>query len=230
MKKVIILLGAPGSGKGTQAKKIVEKHDYGHISTGDLLRALDANPNAEPEDKKMLANMKAGKLVADKLIYKLAFQEIEKYLNQGNGVVLDGAIRNLDQAKKYQEFFTEKNLAKDVLVLEIALSDEESFNRLTQRRMCVACGEIIPWIPATYSLTVCPKCGGEIKPRPDDSEEVIKKRIIDQGNEAIRGILDYYNKRGVLKRVDGGKTMEEVEKEIGRLLVNSNCLPAGLEG
>ena len=96
-------MGVPGSGKGTQAKKIAQKYGYGHISTGDLLRALDADANGNPEDKQKLAEMKSGKLVSDDLIYKLAFQEMDKYLDAGQGVVLDGAIRNVEQAKKYQE-------------------------------------------------------------------------------------------------------------------------------
>ena len=108
MKKVIILLGIPGSGKGTQAKLLVQKYGYGHISTGDLLRALQADAKADAKDKQMLADMKAGKLVADELIYKLAFAEMEKYLNAGNGVVLDGAIRSVEQAKAYQQFFADK--------------------------------------------------------------------------------------------------------------------------
>ena len=76
MKKIIILMGVPGSGKGTQARILKQKFNYGHISTGDLLRALDADPDGDFDDKKMLADMKAGKVVADDLIYKLAFKEI----------------------------------------------------------------------------------------------------------------------------------------------------------
>ena len=96
-------MGVPGSGKGTQARKLVQKYNYGHISTGDLLRALDNDENADKQDKQKLADMKAGKLVADDLIYKLAFAEMDKYLDAGQGVILDGAIRNVEQAKKYQE-------------------------------------------------------------------------------------------------------------------------------
>ena len=218
MKKIIIFLGPPGSGKGTQAKKVAEKFGYGHISTGDLLRALDADAGGDPADKKMLAEMKAGKLVADTLIYKLAFREIEKYLDRGLGVVLDGAIRNVEQANKYREFFISNNLEDEVLVIEIALTDEESFNRLTKRRVCVNCGEIIPWLPATYDLTACPKCGGELKTRRDDDPKVIKKRITEQGNTAIAPIADYYDKLGVLQKVDGMGTIEEVEQNISKVL------------
>jgi len=222
MKKIVILMGVPGSGKGTQAKKLSAKYGYGHISTGDLLRALGADENVDPNDKQMLADMKAGKLVTDSLIYKLAFAEIEKYLNNNAGVVLDGAIRNLDQAKEYQKFFEEKEIADEVVVVEVALSDEESFNRLTKRRMCVDCGEIIPWLESTKDLTTCPKCEGEIKPRQDDNEEVIKKRIVEQGNSAIKEIMEYYEGLGIVEKIDGSKTIDEVESAIERKLVTSN--------
>lgn len=211
-------MGVPGSGKGTQAKKIVKKYGYGHISTGDLLRALDKDPDADPEDKQMLEDMRSGKLVADKLIYKLAFQEIEKYFDQDTGVVLDGAIRNLTQAKKYQDYFEEKKLTQEILVIEVALSDQESFDRLTKRRICVDCDEVVPWVPATYDLTACPKCEGELKPRNDDDPEIVKQRITDQGNEAIAPILDYYKDLGLLVSIDGSLSIDEVEEKIEEVI------------
>jgi len=218
MKRIIIFLGPPGSGKGTQAKKVAAKFEYGHISTGDLLRALEADVNGDPEDKKLLADMKAGKLVADDLIYKLSFAEIEKYLSLGQGVVLDGAIRSVAQAQKYQEFFESKGLESEVAAVEIALSDEEAFNRLTKRRVCSACGEIIPWLPTTQNLTACPKCGGDLVVRHDDDPAVIEKRIAEQGNAALTPILKYYDELGVLTKVDGMGAIEEVESEISKLL------------
>jgi adenylate kinase len=218
MKKIISLMGVPGSGKGTQAKKIAKNYGYGHLSTGDLLRALAKDENADPEDKKKLEEMKAGKLVSDDLIFKLAFKEIEKYLEENKGVVLDGAIRNLDQAKKYQEFFTDKNVADEVVVVEVALKDETSFNRLTKRRVCSACGFILPYTKDNELLTACPDCKGELIIRKDDDPEVIKKRIIEQGNDAIKDILDYYNNLNLLVKVDGEKSIDEVEIEIKEVL------------
>ncbi|KKP59649.1 MAG: Adenylate kinase [Candidatus Magasanikbacteria bacterium GW2011_GWC2_34_16] len=218
MHKIIILIGPPGSGKGTQAKKIANKYNYGHISTGDLLRALDADPEGNLADKQMLAEMKSGKLVSDVLIYKLAFKEIKKFLDNNQGVVLDGAIRNVAQAQAYQKFFTDNGGDKEVQAIEVALDDEESFNRLTKRRICEACGEIIPWLAATRDLTVCPKCGGNLVTRSDDDESVIRKRIIEQGNTALKPILDYYANLNLLNKVDGMKEIEEVEKDIERLL------------
>jgi len=218
MKKIVILIGAPGSGKGTQAKKIAEEYHYGHISTGDLLRALDKDPNGNLEDKKMLADMKAGKLVADVLIYKLAFHEMDKYFNAGQGVVLDGAIRNVEQAEEYQKYFVNKKMENEVTAIEIALTDEESFNRLTKRRVCKKCGEIIPWLAATKDLTVCPKCGGELEVRKDDNEEIIRKRIVEQGNLALKPIVEYYKKPGVLQVIDGMKDIEGVWQEIKNIM------------
>ncbi|TAN34060.1 hypothetical protein EPN28_00945 [Patescibacteria group bacterium] len=218
MKKVIILIGPPGSGKGTQAKRLAAKHNYGHISTGDLLRALASDPFAPAEDKQALEKMKSGALVADDLIYKLAFRAMDKFLDNGQGVVLDGAIRNLEQAKKYQEYFTEKDLAGEVLAVEVALTDEESFNRLTKRRACKECGEIIPWLESTMDITVCPRCGGELVLRADDTETVIRERIANQGNVALAPILEFYDEFEALKKIDGMKSIEEVEKEIEKTL------------
>lgn len=220
MKKIIILIGPPGSGKGTQAKKIATKYNYGHISTGDLLRVLEADVNGEPAEKEALADMKAGRLVADWLIYRLAFREIDKYLGNNQGVVLDGAIRNIAQAKKYQEYFKDKGIEDEIMVLEVALTDEESFNRLARRRICESCKEIIPWLDSTKNLVTCPKCAGQLIVRQDDGDEVIRQRIAKQGNQASQPILDYYQVLGVLKRVDGNRTIEQVEEEIN-LVINS---------
>ncbi len=219
MKKIIILIGPPGSGKGTQAKRLAAKYHYGHISTGDLLRVLDADPAGAPEEKKALAEMKQGKLVADWLIYRLSFRAMDKFLSAGQGVVLDGAIRNAAQAGEYQKYFTDKKMADEVAAVEVALTDEESFNRLTKRRMCWQCGELIPWLPATRDLTACPKCGGELIARQDDSAEVVKKRILEQGNAALRPIVEYYRNLGILRVVDGMKDIEGVWSEIKRALI-----------
>jgi adenylate kinase len=231
MKKIIILIGPPGSGKGTQAKIIAQKYHYGHISTGDLLRALATNNNVANDEKEALENMKKGELVPDWLIYRLAFNKIDEYFKNNQGIVLDGAIRTVEQAKKYFEFFQslfapmdtkpeagKQKVISKMLAIEVSLSDEESFNRLTKRRICQKCSEIIPYLDSTKNLTVCPKCGGQLATRKDDNEEIIKQRIIEQGNVVLKPILDYYDQLGVLERVDGGKSIEEVEEEIENLL------------
>lgn len=218
MKKIIIFIGPPGSGKGTQAKLLAKKYNYGHISTGDLLRALLAQGTADEKEHQALSEMKAGKLVPDWLIYKLAFQAIEEFFANGQGVILDGAIRNVEQAKEYQKFFAQKGLEKEVEAVEVELPDEESYNRITKRRICSKCGEIIPWLPATKNIKVCPKCGGELIARQDDSEDVIRKRILEQGNTALAPIAAFYKKLGLLKTTDGMKDIKQVTEDLENLL------------
>jgi len=218
MNKILIFIGPPGSGKGTQAKLLAKKYGYKHISTGDLFRALAVDQNASEKEKQALEEMKTGKLVPDWLVYSLAFKEIKKNLDADVGVVLDGAIRNLEQAKEYQKFFEENNWGNEVQAVEVALFDDESFNRLTKRRICSRCGEIIPYLSANKNLNSCPKCGGELVFRKDDNEEVIKERIDLQGNKTLRPILDYYSHNGVLSSVDGMKGIDEVEMEIQKVI------------
>ena len=197
MKRIIILFGVPGSGKGTQAKKLAERYHYSHISTGDLLRALDTDPNADPADREKLANMKAGKLVAHDLIYKLAFREIENSLVANKGVVLDGAIRGVEQAEAFQHFFEKKGAASDVLAIEIHIADEMVMRRLQTRLEMFG------------------------KERPDDDPKIMRERLREQGNAAIKPILDYYDSLGVLRRVDGEPPIEAVEAEIEKIIAES---------
>ena len=186
------MIGPPGSGKGTQAKKIAAKHDFAHLSSGDLLRSLAQKTELNSLEKEAIEQMKSGQLVSDKLIYSLVFSEIEKSISTGKGVVLDGAIRNLEQARGFQDFFKEKNLAAEVLALEVALSDKDSLERLTKRR--------------------------DLENRQDDDIKIIKERIAKQGNKAMAPIVKFYEKLGVLQKIDGNQTIEDVEKDIDKTL------------
>lgn len=190
MKKIIVLLGIPGSGKGTQAKLIAENYNYTHISTGNLFRAILADENADEKIVKAVEGIKEGKMVADDIVYKLAFAEIEKKMKESDGVVLDGAVRNLDQAEAYNEFFKANGWQNDIMALEIELTDETAIERLLKRH----------------------------EGREDDNRGIIIKRMEDQGNSKIRPIVDYYKKLGILKVVDGSKDIEEVTKEIKEML------------
>jgi adenylate kinase len=212
MKKIIIFIGPPGSGKGTQAKRLAEKHSYGHISTGDLLRELETRADVEPEEAEALKEMKKGKLVPNWLIYQLGFKAAEKYLHAGQGVVLDGAIRNVAQAGTYQEFFVGKGLESEVVAVEIALSDDQARQRLSSRRVCKDCGEIVSILEKHYDS--CPKCGGTLIVRADDSAAAVEKRIQLQGNTALAPVREYYEKLGILKIVDGNQVVEQVEKQL----------------
>jgi adenylate kinase len=214
MKKIIILIGPPGSGKGTQAKMIAKNHGYSHISTGSLFRTLAVDQNTEKEIKSALQEMKEGALVPDWLVYRVSFKEIDGKMSQSNGVVLDGAIRTVSQAENFQQFFHERGWGDEVQAIEVAINDDVSFERLATRRVCEKCGEIT----GASAIDKCQKCGGELVLRKDDSNGIIKKRIEDQGNNALRPILDYYEKLGILKRVDGSNSIDKVAEDLESIL------------
>lgn len=193
-KKVVILLGAPGSGKGTQAKHICDMYGYAHVSTGELLRTLLNDPQASAEDKGKAERIKDGQLVSDELIYKLAFKEITKQLALKNGVVLDGAIRSVTQAEAYQTFFRDHHLLDDIVVIEIAITDEMSLERLLYRQ--------------THATEV----------RDDDATHIIQKRVKLQGNTMIAPIAAYYDSLGLLRRIDGHESIETVFHRICQVL------------
>jgi len=219
MKKIIILVGIPGSGKGTQARILASRHGYAHISTGDLVRALAVDSSASTEDKAKAAVTNSGQLVSDDLIYTLTFSEIEKYLSTGKGVVLDGAIRNVFQAQAYQRFFENHTWQDDVVVIELHLSNETAYRRLTKRKVCSSCGHILPYSQKNDKKIVCAECGGQLFIRADDTEEKIQKRLKEQGNIAIAPILDFYRAKGLLVTVDGEQEIVDINLEVEHLIV-----------
>ncbi len=216
--KIVILLGVPGSGKGTQAKLLKDQYGFAHISSGDLLRALDADPQGNPEQKKMLADMKAGRMVSDSLIYTLVFDEIKRQAQTGKNMVLDGVVRSVGQAEAFAEFFTQQGLSDKVEVIEFTSSDETSFKRLTKRKICSQCGHIIPYSPDNELKTQCEKCGGELKVRADDTPETIEKRIREQGNVAVAPIREYYQKKGNYQAIDAEQDIDGMRKDLIKML------------
>lgn len=210
MKRILIFLGIPGSGKGTQARLLVERYGYTHISTGDLLRQLEKDPAADARDLELLRDMKEGKLVSNELVYKLVFAEIEKQYLAGNSIILDGAVRTVEQAQALQAFLDVHGMHEDIAAIEFHIDDELSFLRLSRRTMCAGCGDIRAYMPQSEG-TVCAKCGGEIVTREDDHPEVIEERIRQQGTQALRPILDYFREVGELITVDASGSVEEVD-------------------
>lgn len=218
MKQIIILMGVPGCGKGTEAKKLAEVFGYRHISTGDLFRALATDPSADPADLQLLDDMKAGRLVLDALVYKLAFQAIQTSLSEGHGVVLDGAIRTVEQAKRFEQFFEEQGISEEVQVIELALDNETAFKRLTKRKICSGCGAILPYSPDNELRTVCESCGGALIVRSDDTPEIAEKRLREQGNDMIQPIIAYYQTIGTVLWVDASQSIDAVHTEVVSLL------------
>ena len=210
----VIMLGAPGAGKGTQAKKIAAKYQIPHISTGDIFRA---NIKEGTElGKKAKEYMDQGLLVPDELVVNLVVDRVQKE-DCANGYVLDGFPRTIPQAECLDEALTKLNTKIDYAI-NVEVPDENIINRMSGRRACVSCG-------ATYHIVnvpskvegICDRCGKELILRDDDKPETVKKRL-DVYHEQTQPLIDYYTKQGCLVEVDGTQAMEDVFASIVKIL------------
>lgn len=202
----LVLLGAPGAGKGTQAKKLIEKYGMPQISTGDLLRAAVA---AETElGKEAKTYMDSGNLVPDSVVLGM----VEERLQQDdckNGYILDGFPRNTAQAEALDEMLGKVGMSLDA-ALSVDVPLEDLMKRLTGRRTCKDCGQmynIFYNAPATEGK--CDKCGGELYQRDDDQEETIQKRL-EVYTAQTAPLIDYYGSKGIVKSVSGTGDIDEI--------------------
>jgi len=202
----IIMLGAPGAGKGTQAKKIAERYLIPHISTGDIFRA---NIKHGTElGKKAKAYMDEGALVPDDLVVDLV---VDRFKNPdcANGYVLDGFPRTIPQAEALD---TALNAIGETIdfAINVEVPDENIINRMSGRRSCIGCG-------ATYHTKynppkvegICDSCGEKLILRDDDQPETVKNRLLVY-HDQTQPLIDFYKKKGILAEVDGMKDMDDV--------------------
>lgn len=206
----IIMLGAPGAGKGTQAKQIAEKYSIPHISTGDIFRANIKN-NTEL-GKKAKEFMDQGLLVPDELTCDLVMDRIAED-DCKNGFVLDGFPRTIPQAEALDAALA-KTGQKMEFAIDVDVADENIVNRMGGRRACLNCGATyhIVSIP-TKQEGICDKCGNPVVLRDDDKPETVQKRLTVY-HEQTQPLIDYYKKQGILKSVDGSQPMEKVFSDI----------------
>ena len=210
----IIMLGAPGAGKGTQAKMIADKYQVPHISTGDIFRANIKN--GTELGMKAKTYMDQGLLVPDELVVDLVVDRLAQD-DCVNGCVLDGFPRTIPQAESLDAALAAKGEAIDYAI-DVDVPDENIINRMSGRRACVACG-------ATYHIVhiptkvegVCDRCGESLILRDDDKPETVKKRL-DVYHAQTQPLIDYYTTRNVLKSVDGTVDMEAVFQSIVNIL------------
>jgi len=211
----IILLGPPGAGKGTQAKRLEETRGLAQLSTGDMLRAERKSGSAL--GRKVQAVMDAGKLVSDDIIIELIAQRIDQ-LKDGKGFILDGFPRTVPQAKALDRMLAEKGLRLDA-VIEMTVDEAALVERIAGRFSCAGCG-------ASYHDKfnrpkrdgVCDVCGGkEFVRRADDRPEAVKTRL-EAYRQQTAPILPYYRGKGVLRSVDGMADIEEVGRQIEAIL------------
>lgn len=202
----IVLLGAPGAGKGTQAKKLIDKYGLPQISTGDLLRAAVAA--GSPLGKEAKSYMDKGELVPDSVVLGM----VEERLKQDDckkGYILDGFPRNTAQAEALDKMLASLNMSLDA-ALSVDVPFEDLMKRLTGRRTCKSCGQMYNMhFKPPQKEGACDKCSGELFQRDDDKEETIKKRL-DVYNAQTAPLIDYYQKKGILKAVSGTGSIDDI--------------------
>ena len=204
-KMKIIMLGAPGAGKGTQAKKIAAKYDIPHISTGDIFRANIKN--GTELGKKAKTYMDQGLLVPDELVVDLVVDRVNQE-DCSNGYVLDGFPRTIPQAEALDKALAAQGQKMDYAI-DVDVPDENIVQRMGGRRACVGCGAPYHLVYAAPKKEgICDTCGGELILRDDDKPETVQKRL-GVYHEQTQPLIDYYTKAGILKTVDGTVAMED---------------------
>ena len=210
----IIMLGAPGAGKGTQAKKIAEKCGIPHISTGDIFRANIKN--GTELGKKAKTYMDQGLLVPDELVCDLGVDRIQQD-DCKKGYILDGFPRTIPQAESLDKALQAIGEKMDYAI-DVEVPDENIVKRMGGRRACVGCGATYHLVYApTKKEGICDVCGGELILRDDDKPETVQKRL-GVYHEQTQPLIDYYKNQGILREVDGSVDMEDVFKEILNIL------------
>ena len=210
----IIMLGAPGAGKGTQAKKIAAKCEIPHISTGDIFRANIKN--GTELGKKAKTYMDQGLLVPDELVCDLVVDRIQQD-DCKKGYILDGFPRTIPQAESLDKALQAIGEKMDYAI-DVEVPDENIVKRMGGRRACVGCGATYHLVYApTKKEGICDVCGGELILRDDDKPETVQKRL-GVYHEQTQPLIDYYKNQGILREVDGSVDMEDVFKEILNIL------------
>ena len=210
----IVMLGAPGAGKGTQAKMIAEKYSIPHISTGDIFRANIKE--GTPLGLEAKPYMDQGKLVPDELTVKILLDRVSKD-DCKNGYVLDGFPRTIPQANVLKEALDAQNDKIDYAI-NVDVPDENIVRRMSGRRACVTCG-------ATYHIEhvppktegICDKCGSALILRDDDKPDTVLNRL-KVYHDQTQPLIDFYNNEGILKEVDGTIDVKDVFENIVKIL------------
>ena len=204
----IVLLGAPGAGKGTQAQKLVAEFGFAHISTGDLLRA--AIKEGSKLGKKAKGYMDEGKLVPDDLVIDLVKERLEADDAQ-KGFILDGFPRNTAQAVALDSELAAMGRTLDAALL-VSVEPTVIVERLSSRRTCRDCGYTAP-----AGVDTCPRCGGEMYQRDDDKPETIQHRL-DVYQSQTAPLVEYYKGHSILREADGDRPVDEVYADVKVLL------------
>ena len=213
----IIMLGAPGAGKGTQAQMIADKYGIPHISTGDIFRANIKNGTELGMEAKKY--MDQGLLVPDELTVKILLDRVAQEDCRG-GYVMDGFPRTIPQAEVLDRSLEELDSRIDYAI-DVEVPDENIVKRMSGRRACLACGATfhVEHVPPKQE-GICDRCGKDLVLRDDDKPETVQNRLTVY-HEQTQPLIDFYGRKGILKTVDGTKPMQEVFGSIAEILGNA---------
>jgi adenylate kinase len=211
--KITILLGRPGCGKGTQAKLLIDKFNLEYFGSGEALRKRQEINDYTGE--KIAKVITGGDLVPSFVIIKLWIDTLEKFKQKEkfNGLLFDGSPRKIAEAKMLDEALNWYQWQKDVQAILVDISEKESLERLTKRRICQDCKKIIPYMGKFKKIKNCDECGGLLRTRTDDKPIAIKKRLMEFKKEVIP-VLNYYKKQSRLIKINGSQGIEDVFKDI----------------
>lgn len=204
----IVIFGAPGSGKGTQAERLAKKYNLEHISTGELLRQAVAEKNLA--GRLIEKTMNSGRLVPDDLVTELVLEKLKQLKKKNKGFILDGYPRNLTQAKALA-------VVKLDFVFLIDISAAESLRRIASRQVC-ACGAVYNSITNPPQVAnVCDKCQTKLKRRDDEDENTVKERLA-VFHQQTDPVIDYYQAKGMLHKVDGEQAIVTVAADLNKII------------
>ena len=210
----LLLMGAPGAGKGTVSSHLIEAHGMKHISTGDILR--EAVANKTELGLKVKEFMDTGTLVPDSIILEIIKETLEK-IDSSKGVIFDGFPRTINQAKEFDKMLKEINSKID-LVIALDVEDDVVIKRITGRRTCSKCKAIynIYYKPSRIDGK-CDECGGDLYTRNDDNLDSLKKRLSEYHINA-EALLSFYESQGVVKHINADTSRDEETKKLEEIL------------
>jgi len=214
---ILVILGPPGSGKGTQTNFLLKKFKLDYIGSGELLRTR--KQKKDYTGKKIAQTIDNGKRVATPVIFRLWMGRLEGLKNKKgfNGFVIDGSPRTKFEAEMLEMALEWYEWDKHKKAIFIDLSEKEAIKRLIARKMCKKCKVVIPCVGKFKHLEKCEKCGGKLVAREDDTKNGIKERL-RWYKEEVRPAINYFRKRGELTKVNGDQSIEDVEKDIMKVL------------
>ena len=215
--KIVVFLGAPGAGKGTQAAVVAQEMHMVHLSSGDLFR--QAVERGDELGQKVKSYMESGALVPDEITIQMVLARLAQ-LGEQKGVILDGFPRNLAQAESLDKALADGPYEKVDIAVYISVAQAELVKRLSSRWLCRQCQTPYNYDGDKNALPTCAKCGGELYQRPDDAPETVQKRLDVYFKDTVP-LIEYYKQRGTLAEIDGGDDVESIAMRIVKVIGNS---------